>query len=267
MKYKIIATDMDKTLLNENHKIGEKSIKAIVKAQKEGVVFILASGRPTTAMKKYAKELEMTENNGYIISYNGAKITRCKDWMVLFQKGLLIKDLEYLFNFAKENDTSIVTYIDGIIYAYNRNKYTEIEKDYTGFSIVDINSPKDLKVSEVMKCIIIDEEEKIKKLHYKFNTENKEKYFSTISDPHFLEITNIKVNKGKTLKFLCDLIGVKMENVIACGDSYNDISMLKEAGLAIAPENANKDIKKICDDVLTDHKNDFMKDVINKYIF
>ena len=74
MRYRIIATDMDDTLLNSNHEISNENIQSIIEVQKKGVKFVLASGRPTFAMHDFSEELNMKELGGYILGYNGGEI-------------------------------------------------------------------------------------------------------------------------------------------------------------------------------------------------
>ncbi|SQA14355.1 Putative hydrolase M6_Spy0533 [Streptobacillus moniliformis] len=85
---KLIATDMDGTLLNSKHEIAEKNIESIIKAQENGYTFVLASGRPTFAMIDFAKELKMDKFGGYIISFNGGEIIDCKTWKKIYSLGI-----------------------------------------------------------------------------------------------------------------------------------------------------------------------------------
>ena len=73
MEYKLIATDMDGTLLNDEHELTDGNIKSIIDVQKKGVKFVLASGRPSFAMLKQAKQLEMDKYGGYVLSFNGGQ--------------------------------------------------------------------------------------------------------------------------------------------------------------------------------------------------
>jgi len=94
MDYKLIATDMDGTLLNDRHLISEGNVQAIKEVQKKGVKFVLASGRPSFAMLNYAKKLEMDKNEGYVLAFNGGQLINMSDGKVMFHEGINKEDIE-----------------------------------------------------------------------------------------------------------------------------------------------------------------------------
>ena len=103
MNYKLIATDMDGTLLDEEHGITKENIEAIVKVQREkGVKFVLASGRPSYAMLEYAKELQMDKYEGYVLAFNGGELIDMKTNEVIFHEGLEKKDIENVYKVSKQ---------------------------------------------------------------------------------------------------------------------------------------------------------------------
>lgn len=132
MKYKLIATDMDGTLMNSESKLSIKNKEYIIKAQENGITFVLASGRPTFAMLDIAKELKMDKFGGYVISYNGGEIIECKDNKKIYSCGLSKEEVISMYNYAKENNIYFVTYNDNNIYASEINELTKIEAQITG---------------------------------------------------------------------------------------------------------------------------------------
>ena len=110
MRYRIIATDMDDTLLNSNHEISNENIQSIIEVQKKGVKFVLASGRPTFAMHYFSEELNMKELGGYILGYNGGEIIEVSTGNVIFERSLTKNDIEIIYNEAKNNNLSFLTY-------------------------------------------------------------------------------------------------------------------------------------------------------------
>ena len=102
MEYKLIATDMDGTLLNDEHELTDGNIKSIIDVQKKGVKFVLASGRPSFAMLKQAKQLEMDKYGGYALSFNGGQLIEMATNKVIFHEGLCKKDIENIYNFSKK---------------------------------------------------------------------------------------------------------------------------------------------------------------------
>ena len=100
MKYKLIATDMDGTLLNDEHLISEGNIETIKEIQKKGVKFVLASGRPSFAMFEYAKELEMARYGGYVLAFNGGQLIDMKDGKMIFHEGLDWEDIRKIYELS-----------------------------------------------------------------------------------------------------------------------------------------------------------------------
>jgi len=117
MNYKLIATDMDGTLLDEEHGITKENVEAIIKVQKEkGVKFVLASGRPSYAMLEYAKELQMDKYEGYVLAFNGGELIDMKTNEVIFHEGLEKKDIENVYKVSKEINVPMILYVGDTIY-------------------------------------------------------------------------------------------------------------------------------------------------------
>lgn len=264
MKYKLIATDMDGTLLNEKSELSNENKEAIIKAQENGTIFCLASGRPTAAMKEFSKILKLDKFGGYIISYNGAMIYDCKNNKVIFSEGLNKEQIKKVFEYAKINDVAAITYVDDLIYCSKFDEYVNIETTSTKMETKTIDNLENLDYTKTLKCMIVAKPEKIKELFEDFDKENE--FFTAISNPHFLEIANSNIDKGKALRNLSSILGLNKEEVIACGDSFNDVAMLEFAGLSVAADNSHDKIKEICSYVSKNNNEHILEDVIKKYV-
>lgn len=267
-KYKLIATDMDGTLLNKNVEIAPNNIEYIKKAQENGLIFVLASGRPTFAMREAENILEMQKFSGYIISYNGGEIIECKTNKSIFKQGIDKEDVISMYNYAMENNLSFITYVDDTIYMNEYNEYTSVEVKFTKAKyeiIEDINS---LDFSKIIKCMLLSDENKLIEEEKKLNSSSyAKKLFFARSLPIFLEVVNKDVDKGKTLNKLAKILKLEKEEIIGVGDSYNDIPLLVNSGLKVSPNNAKKEIKELSDYVGCSNEDGIIKDVIEKYIF
>ena len=111
-KYKMIVLDMDDTLLTDDHIISDENKEMIFKAQELGVYVVLASGRPTSAMTAYAKELKMDFYNSFMLSYNGAVITDLKEDEILFEQTLTKEQIHELYDYSLKSKTHIITYVN-----------------------------------------------------------------------------------------------------------------------------------------------------------
>lgn len=266
MKYKMIVTDMDDTLINSNGEISKENREAIIRAQEMGVKFVLASGRPTAAMEKEAKELQLDKFGSYILSYNGGVITNCKDNTICFQEQLSVEEAHRLEEVARENSVDILTYYNGQIISPKISEYVQVEIDLTRMDSREVSSFKDEVKEAIPKCIMLEEPKYLKKVEEKLQEEMGDEYSITISKPIFLEVMKKGIDKGKSLLWLGEKLGVKKEEMIAVGDSYNDISMLSVVGMPIGVANAKDEVKEIVKYIATSSDDHALEDVINKFI-
>nr|WP_263313405.1 Cof-type HAD-IIB family hydrolase [Mammaliicoccus sp. Marseille-Q6498] len=256
MTYKYIVMDMDDTLLTSNNDISEKTLSYLKEKQQEGLKLILASGRPTAGMTKHAESLDLQNNGGYIVSYNGAYVIDAKDNKIEFKQTISKEDAHQIIDFCRENNFFYLTYIDDEIIHDSTHEYMNIEGDLTGLPLKSVKDIKEAINADVPKVMGVDYEEHIAKANDSLNGQFNDNISSTISKPYFLEFMDNKVSKGKSLQKLFDKIGVDFSEVIAFGDSLNDSDMIEKAGVGVAMGNANDTIKNIADLVTDDHDND-----------
>lgn len=265
--YKMIITDLDDTLLNSQKKISETDLEAIFKAQEKGVKFILCSGRPTFAMKSLAKEIKADEYGSYIISFNGSIINDFKNNKNLFEASLEKEDLHLLYDFSKKYNTHILTYINDEIISETDSEYIDVEVDLTKMPHRKVKSFKEFVNQGAVKCMLLAEPSYLKKVEVELKKEYGDKYSIAISKPFFLEVTKLGIDKGVAVKRLADTLNIPIEEVIAVGDSFNDLPMLKASGFSIAVENANPEIKKQVDFITKSNDNGGIAYLIEKFIF
>lgn len=266
MDYKMIVLDMDDTLLRDDHSISTRTKEAIEKAQKQGVKVVLASGRPDYAMKETAKDLGLDEHGSYIVSYNGAIIIDCKTDEIIFERSLSKEIAHELYDFSKEHNVHLHTYWNDDIITEKNNEYTEIEANITGMEIKTIDDFKKAVKGNVIKVLMLEDPEYLKKVELKLKPQLKDKLNMTISKPFFLEFMDKGIDKGASLSRLIDRLGIKQEEVIAMGDSYNDLSMLKFAGLGVAMANSPDDIKSEVEYITDSNMEDGVAKVIEKFV-
>lgn len=267
MKYKMIVTDLDDTLLNSQGKISSEDKKAIMEAQEAGVKFVLASGRPTYAMRDLAKELHLEKYGSFILSYNGSIITDCKTNKNILEETLTVDEIHKLYDFSKRKNVEIITYLEDTIISEDYSSYIEVEVDLTKMSFEKVKNFKATIDKDCVKCIMLEDPSYLSKVEKELKNELEKEFSIAISKPFFLEITKLGVDKGSSLLRLVDLIGIKIEEVIVVGDSYNDLPMLKVAGLPACVENAKPEIKEICQFISTSNNNNGMSNLIKKLIF
>lgn len=267
MSYKMIVLDLDDTLLKNDGTISRKTKKTPKKAQEDGVKVVLASGRPTFAIESVANALELEKYGGYIISYNGARIIECKSRKELYAANITREEVQELYQMSQENEAYIQTYIGDNIIASQSNKFTDIEKQITGMEIIIPDDFSSYVQQEVVKVIVLQEPERLKELEKQWKPLVENKLYMTISKPFFLEFMNLEVDKGKSILRLGKMLGIDAEEIIAIGDSYNDITMIQAAGLGVAMGNAVETVKEIANYITEDNEHDGVAAVVEKFIW
>ncbi|WP_317366974.1 Cof-type HAD-IIB family hydrolase [uncultured Tyzzerella sp.] len=266
MSYKIIILDLDDTLLLNNGKISEGNKKALKLVQERGIKVVLASGRPTFAMRNIADELELNKYGGYIISYNGSRIVDCKTNEVIYEVDLTKKQVEELYRLALKYETFIHTYNGDEILTCHDNPYTYIESEITGMKISMCENFVESLPDKCVKVIMLQAPNHLKEVEEMLKPQIKDKMTMNITKPFFLEFMNKETDKSKSIIRLCEKLNINIEDTIAIGDSYNDISMVKIAGLGVAMGNGVEEIKNVANYITDTNENDGVAKVIDKYI-
>lgn len=164
MKYKMIVTDLDDTLLNSEKKISPIDLQAIMKVQEAGVKFILCSGRPTFAMRDLANEIEAKKFDEYILSFNGSIITNCKTNENIFEASLEKEDLHLMYDFSKKYNTHILTYINDEVVSETESEYIDVEVNLTKMNHRLVKSFKEYVDRGAVKCMLLAEPSYLKKV-------------------------------------------------------------------------------------------------------
>lgn len=258
---RVIAMDMDGTLLNSRKEISPRTREALIRAQKEGIILILASGRPTTGLMRFAKELEMDKHHGLLVSYNGSQVVDCGTGEVLFNQALSVKEGKAVLEHMKKFDR-VRPMIDKGKYMYVNNVYDQfIMFNGRAFNVMEYESrggnfnlceERDLAafVDFPLNKILTTADPEYLQAHYK---EMMEPFKDTLScmftGPFYFEFTAKGIDKAKALRAVLEPMGYKREDMIAFGDGQNDASMLNYAGYGVAMANAVEELKAQADEV------------------
>lgn len=247
MSIKMIVTDIDDTLLTSDHMISEKTKRALLDAQDQGIRVVLASGRPVPAMTAFAEELGLDRYGSYLISYNGAVIWDCANGTTVFEQKLSNETLVKLYEISERENVYIHTYSDTSIITDEVCEHTEFESRLTGMPIETVDDFTGTVQGDVIKAMLLDDPTRLREVHDTLADWAKERVSMTISKPFFLEFMHKDVDKGATLHRLAAMLGIDKDEIVAFGDSYNDMTMLEYAGTGVAMGNAKEDVKRIAD--------------------
>lgn len=265
MNYKMLVVDMDDTLLTDNHEISRENKEMLLRAQEMGVYVVLASGRPTSAMIEFAKELQCDVNNSFMISFNGSVITDLKEDKILFEHSLTKEQIHSLYDFSQQNNTHIITYIDGQIISERHSEYIDIEKNITGLKLNIVSSFKDTVTTSAVKCILLEEPEYLKSVETVLKAAMPDLSIC-MSKPFFLEAAPNGIDKGASIKILAEKLNIHQSEIIAVGNAGNDLTMVQYAGLGVWVDNVDAELRHFADVIVASNNNHGVAEVVRRFI-
>lgn len=261
--YKLLAIDLDDTLLNDNLEITPATREALRQAADRGVTVTIATGRMYASAVNIARSLEL---NVPIITYQGALVKNSRDGKVLYERTVPGRIAEKVYEYCREHGLHLQVYVDDRMYVREEND--KIRK-YAQVSGVPYTVEPDfaaLMRRPQTKLLIIDEPDRLDRIAAEFSGGDGESVHITKSKPDYLEFTHPEATKGHALRFLAQHLGYAMEQTIAIGDSWNDHDMVEAAGLGVAMGNAVEALKKVADYVTLTNNEEGVKHVIDRFI-
>ena len=288
--YKLVAIDLDGTMLNHDGEISERTKEIVEKCLKKDVEIVLASGRPIDSIKTIAKELGI---KGYFIAGNGALVYDIQQDEMIYENYIKKEKVLEIIKICEENSIAYNVYTDKVIlttnlkfnvlYYYKENLNKE-ENKQTNISIVEnmYEYVENMKEDKFLKITICDQNEiifhsiikKLKEINdievleiehmsrkiIKQGTEEiPVEYFYT-------EISASNVDKWIAIEFLMKKIGLKQEEVMTIGDNINDKKMIENAGMGIAMKGSTREILEIAKDITETNDNDGVAIALEKYL-
>lgn len=261
MYYKLLALDIDDTILNDEQKITPRVKSAVQKALSLGVYVVLCTGRTKKGALRFYNELEL--DTLFAVS-GGAQIYNAAG-ALLFQEYIDTSIVKELLSFAYGKNIHAQVYIDGELVFKERNAHAEKYERLYGFPGIEVPDIMRMQNINTPKVLFVVEEDKIAAVQEKTG-----KLFPRLkivrSKPEYLEFVSPNVNKGSALEFIASYYDIKRERIIAIGDSQIDVPMIKYAGLGVAVKNAAPDVKKAADYICASNTDEGAADVIEKYI-
>lgn len=244
--YRIVATDMDETFLAADHTIPQANIDAILAMRKKGVLFVPASGRAYGSIMGSLRDLppECLEGS-YVISYNGGCINRVGEDEPIVCNRIEFETVKRLFDYAVyAGDIGMHIYtVAGDVWGWN---LTDSELAYLhghmDIQCFEGDSLEFLRNVPLSKCLYVYEDlDLLHELSLAMDPALTEGLSTTFSSGRYYEFNPGGVDKGAGITALAKLLNIPLSEVIACGDSANDIAMLEAAGMGVVVSNATPD--------------------------
>lgn len=265
---KVLILDIDGTLTNSQKEISQETKRGILNIQERGHKVMLASGRPTPGMKRYAEELQLEKYGGYLLSFNGGRIINCRTGEIVFQKTLPGIVIPGLYRFAKEHDCGLITYLgEQIVLGTRMDEYIGIESHINGMEVREVENFVEFVDFDVNKCLMTAPPERAGQYEKELAAKYQDRLSIYRSEPFFIEIMPKNVDKASSIDRMLSTVGLTRENTICCGDGFNDMTMIEYAGVGVAMGNAQPAVKEKADYITGTNDEDGLVDVIKKYIF
>lgn len=261
--YKLIAIDVDDTLINDDKIVTEATQQALEQAIAKGVTVTLATGRMYASAQAIARQIGM---NVPLITYQGSLVKNLLDGHVLYERSVPQDAARRIWQYAEEHGLHLQLYIDDQLYVQVDNEKTQ---SYAGLSKIPyIVEPDFSKLIDQpsTKMLIIDEPDYLDEVAVELRDLLGSGVHITKSKPHFLEIMHSEGTKGHALTYLAEHFGCDLSEVMAIGDAWNDREMLEVAGLGVAMGNAVPSLKEIADEITLSNNDDGVAHVIRKHI-
>lgn len=253
MGIKLIAIDIDGTLITPDKSITPRVREILRYVEDKGIMVSLVTGRLYPTCKKYAFELGLS---GPCVIYQGAMIIDHRTDKVLYELRIPKDKALEIIRYSREHNLALNVYMDQFtFYTEKPNQYSILDAQLNEVELQVVKDLEEILVNDPLKLMFVDDPEIISKLEEKFSNLDKELVALT-SLPQFLEIVNKNATKASALKWIADRFNIKREEVMAIGDSHNDIPMLEWAGIGVAMENADEKVKSHADFVTLSNTED-----------
>lgn len=257
MNYRVIALDLDGTLTNNRKEVTPRTFQALQKAIDQGSIIVLASGRPTYGIEPVADHLKLNERGGYILSYNGGKIVNWQTKEELYAKHLQSELIPLLYDYARNRDYALLGYKGPqIITEKPDDPYVIEEARINRMPIVGVSSLPEKIEANPTKLLLTGDPEKMIKAEEELTEMLGTKMDIFRSAPFFVELVPKGIDKAQSLERLLVHLGFSPADLLAFGDGYNDLSMIRYAGMGVAMANAAPEVRAEADYITLSNEED-----------
>lgn len=263
---KAILLDIDGTLTNDAKEITPRTRDALLAAQDNGAVLVLASGRANMGLTGFADVLNMKEHNGIFVCFNGAKAMNYQTGEVYFQQTLTVDqgkrvlDHMHRFEVCPIYDKGAYMYLENAFFTIERDgapwNIAEYEAHNNNYLLCEVTNNAEFLDWEVNKILVAGQPEYLQEHWQEMGAPFEGELSSMFTAPFYYEFTPLGVDKTKALSETFAKLGIAPEETIAFGDAQNDLSMLKWAGIGVAMGNAVDEVKEAANEITLSNNED-----------
>lgn len=265
---KLITIDIDGTLVTPSKRLTRDNIESIKKAKDMGVTITLASGRPYPGMREYIEALEIVDDNDYTIAQNGSFIHKNSTGEVIDGVFNSRDNLEFIEDIITPFGLEL-SYMDADKF-YTRHRFPSIYTLMNAFvgkrKLIRKQYSDFLDTHEFGRFLAMGPSSRVNKFFNNMPEEITANFYAVKTSPYQIEIMNKGTNKGVAVAKLASYLDIGPENIMAIGNELNDIPMIEYAGIGVAMENANEELKKRADFITRSNRHSGVSYVINRLI-
>lgn len=264
VKVKLVAFDLDGTLLGKELLLRPRVLSAIEKMRERGVQGCIVTGRMYRSALPFVRQLQFTAP---VVCYQGAAVIDPQTDDVLQDVPLPNAEALELDSYARSSGLHIQLYANDRYYCERRNRYADLYATISGVEPIVVPSlARQFEAWDATKACIIAEPEVAAEQVLRVKALCGDRAYVTRSIPWFIEVMNSNVNKGKSLELVARYLDIPMEQVLAVGDSWNDAPLLRAAGFGVAMGSAPRELLDVADAVVADVENDGVAEAVERFV-
>ncbi|WP_251546552.1 Cof-type HAD-IIB family hydrolase [Limosilactobacillus caecicola] len=271
MAIKLVAIDIDGTLINDDLQVTSKTVQAIKDASTQGVKIVLCTGRPMTGVEPFLEQLGLANSDHeYVVAFNGG-LAQATNGRVVVNYTVTFDNYLDILNFATKQQVKSVIETEDYIYTTNQDisPYAVHESGLVFMpmryrSVDQLNAMRDQLV--IGKFMMTDDKARLDAAQQNLPADLAEKFQIVRSEDYYLEFVNQQAGKGATLAALSDKLGFTADEVMAIGNAQNDESMIEYAGIGVAMGNSIPSTLAKADVTVADNNHDGVAEAIEKYV-
>lgn len=266
---KLIAFDLDDTLLTDERKISPRTLAAIQQAAAKGIYIVLCSGRAENGVLPFVRQMNIagTQQGRYIIAFNGASIYDLHLRNQIYTDTVDNSVLDFVYKEAKSRDLPCVVYEPSIVYSWIDSDWARMDAELCNLKFVIKDDFEQFLKGGFPKMLVPGEPEKVKALKDFLSEKLEGKADVFISKPFFLEVMSHGVGKGPSILRLADKLGISHSQTMCFGDSMNDESMMRCCEHSVAMSNGLDYVKDLCKyNTRYDNNNDGIADFLEQFV-
>ena len=268
MRYRLIALDMDDTLLNSQRQIGPENLACLRRLGDAGLKIVLCSGRPTPSLVKHSLLVHGDSPDAHQIAFNGASITEVSTGREIFRRPLDPAAGRIVLQAARDHGVLLQAYGSQSFFVELGDRRAEAYAKSVDLPFVLVDSLEPIIERGSLKLLMNAPRPKLLAVREALeNHPQRSQFHMVFSKPEYLEFIDPGVNKGTGLRELCAHLNIPLDQTIGVGDSENDKELLQTAGLGLAVGNATAEIRAVADAVLRGSNEDpFIQEIWDTYL-